>query len=214
MGYEESMLYKKPLLHIFLVCLILVSNVLFAHNPDLSNIIISKTNNGQVILQINSSLTAFQQEVNFINGEGFYKTPEEFKHLVINHFKKSFSIIINEKDTLQFKNPQVLLGHETKLVTEIIGLPGTVTSIRLQNNLFKNIYNNQSAVIFLLDGFPKEKYQLNKDNNHHIYIKLKDGIWNDLETEEASFKISYVFISTALLAFLFYFIRKRKMKST
>lgn len=204
--------FRKPILQLFIYCLILGSKVIFAHNPDSSNNIISKTESGQIILQINSSLTAFQQEIIYINGEGAYQSPEEFQNLVLNHFNASFSIIINEKDTLQFKNPQVFLGHETKLVTEIIGLPETVTAIHLKNELFKDIHNNQSVVIFLLDDFPKKKYTLNNTNKHQIAIELKDGKWMELKTVKTDFNFKYVaYIAIPVIALLVFFIvRKRK----
>ena len=208
------MLYKIiNLKNSFLMIILLMSNSLLAHQPDLSNIVISKTDNGQVILQINSSLTAFQQEVNFINGEGFYKSPEEFRNLVIKHFNNSFSIIINKKDTLQFKNPKVFLGHETKFVTEIIGLPKTINSIQLKNELFKDIYHSQSIVIFLLDQFPKKKYSLNNDNQHQINIAIKDGNWvNNLEkSSDFDFKcIGYLAILFVFATLLVLFLKKLK----
>ena len=204
--------YRKPKLQLFIFCLMLTSKILFAHNPDLSNIIISKTDSGQIILQINSSLTAFQQEVIYLNGEGAYQSPEDFQNLVLNHFNATFSIIVNERDTLQFKNPKVFLGHETKLVAEIIGLPETVTTIHLKNELFKDVHNNQSVVIFLLDDFPKEKYTLNKTNTHQIAIELKDGKWNELEIENTDSYFKYLEYAAipAIVLLLFYVVRKRK----
>jgi len=47
------MLNKKSRLKLFVFSFMLMGNVIFAHQLDLSNIIISKTNNGQVILQVN-----------------------------------------------------------------------------------------------------------------------------------------------------------------
>jgi hypothetical protein len=189
-----------------------MSNTLLAHQPDLSNVVISKTANGQVILQINSSLTAFQQEVNFVNGEGFYKSPEEFRNLVIKHFNNSFSIIINKKNTLQFKNPKVFLGHETKLVVEIIGLPETINSIQLKNTLFKDIYHSQSIVIFLLEQFPTQKFSLDVDNKYQINVVLKDGNWkNTLEqSSDFDFKCIGALALLFVLASLFVIIIKRQ----
>ncbi|WP_405605060.1 hypothetical protein [Polaribacter sp. Asnod1-A03] len=191
-----------------------MSKIAFAHNPDLSNIIISKTDNGQVILQINSSLTAFQQEVNFINGQGVYKSPEDFRNLVIKHFNTSFSMIINGNDTLQFKNPKVFLGHETKLVAEITGLPDSINSIQLKNELFKDIHRNQSVVIFLLDGFPKEKFTLNTDNQQEINIALRNGNWVNSQKSIIDSNPNYLaFLGSLLvLVLIIYLLVNRKFK--
>ena len=195
-----------------LMMFLLMSNTLFAHQPDLSNIVISRTDNGQVILQVNSSLTAFQQEVNFVNGEGFYKSPEEFRNLVIEHFNSRFSMIINNKDTIQFKNPKVFLGHETKLVTEIIGLPENINTIQLKNTLFKDIYHSQSIVIFLLDQFPTQKFSLGIDNKYQINIAIKDGNWENIIAKKTNSNFKYVGYFTFLLVILavFFVLKKRK----
>lgn len=196
----------------FLLLIMLMSNVSFAHQPDLSSIIISKTENGKFVLQINSSLTAFQQEVNYINGVGAYKTPEEFRNLVLKHFNTTFSIILNEKDTLTFVNPTVILGHETKIVAEISGMPKNINAIYLKNELFKDIHNNQSVVMFSLEGFPtKINYELNNDNKHELNIILKDGNWQKVEKFDYANFIKYSLYGLAFLfiGFIFYYKFKR-----
>ncbi len=177
MAYVVNMLCKNTTLKIIFFSLLWVSTNTFAHSPDFSNIIISKTENGQIVLQINSSLTAFQQEINYVNGKGAYKSPKEFQELVLQLFKSRFSLILNNNDTIKFKNSKVFLGHETKIVTEIIGIPKDVKSIHLKNIIFKDLHNSQSAVIFLLDGFPKEKFTLQRDNKHELNIILADKKW-------------------------------------
>ncbi|RAJ12298.1 hypothetical protein [Arenibacter echinorum] len=198
------MLNKKRLLKLFVLCLMLVGNVVFAHQLDLSNVIISKTNNGQVILQINSSLTAFQDEINYNNGQGSYKSPEEFQNLVLQHFKANFSFIVNKQQPLQFNDAKVFLGHETKIVTEIMGLPDTINTVFLKNEMFEDIYNNQSIVIFLLEGFPKEKYTLDNNHGHELNIALNDGKWENLKAEQASFNIGYIFLLLILISILIF----------
>ena len=202
--------------YFFVFLIMLMSNVSFAHQPDLSSIIISKTENGKFVLQINSSLTAFQQEVNYINGVGAYKTPEEFRNLVIKHFNTTFSIILNGKDTLTFVNPTVILGHETKIVAEIIGLPKNINAIYLKNELFKDIHNNQSVVMFSLEGFPtKINYELNNDNKHELNIILKDGNWQKVEKFDYAVYLKYALYTLAffLVSFLIYFIIKKVKKT-
>jgi len=198
--------------HVSFLLLILLSTVSFAHQPDVSNIVISKTASGQIILQINSSLTAFQQEVNYINGKGVYKSPEHFRNLVVKHFYKTFSMVINKKDTLQFINPKVFLGHETKLVAEITGLPKEVDAIYVKNELFKDIHQSQSSTIFLLDSFPQTKYNLNRDNKYQLNVTLNNGKWISVDKENTNAIFKYVasFVILLVLVALFYFIRKKK----
>ncbi|WP_282075163.1 hypothetical protein [Maribacter aquivivus] len=206
------MLCKNTALKIIFFSLLWLNTTAFAHSPDFSSIIISKTENGQIVLQLNSSLTAFQQEVNYANEEGAYKSPEEFQNLVLDLFNSRFSFIINEKDTLHFKNSKVFLGHETKIVTEIVDLPEEVKVIQLKNEMFKDIHGNQSVAIFLLDGFPKEKFTLHRDNQHEINIILEDDKWvvPTAKSDQAPLKYLPYLITLTIGGLLLLISRKRK----
>ena len=111
-----------------LFLLLLLSFGSSAHQSDLSTVVISKTGEGKYVLQITSALTAFEGEVVYRYGKNAYKTPAEFNALVVQHFRKNFSLIVNESDTLRFLDPAVLLGHETKLLARNHGhaRPGNV----------------------------------------------------------------------------------------
>ncbi|QDO93163.1 hypothetical protein FNB79_03950 [Formosa sediminum] len=208
------MLCKQTRTVYSVLVLFFVSYFTQAHSPDFSNVIISKTDSGQIVLQINTSLTAFQEEVNYINGTGAYNTPKAFRDLVLKHFYANFSIVINNKDTLQFKDPKVFLGHETKLVTEVLGMPDNIKTIQLKNELFKDIHNNQSIVIFLLDQFPTTKYTLTQDNNHTLYIEYVNGKWHEIKaktkTEYLNFKYGIFIVCIIVFFGLVYIIKKRK----
>jgi len=212
MAYEVSMLCKTRLLLFLFFSVIWVSNTTLAHSPSYSNIIISKLENGQVILQINSSLTAFHQEVDYINGESAYASPEEFQNLVLDHFKSRFSFIVNKKDTLRLHNPKVFLDHETKIVAELLGLPEKINAIYIRNKLFKDINNSQSVVIFLLNGFPKEKFTLHRDNDHQTQLDLEDGMWKEPTLENHASKLKFIpFLITLIIGgFLNYIFDKMK----
>ncbi len=184
--------------------------MLFAHNPDFSSIIISKTENGQIVIQLNSSLTAFQQEVNYVNGEGAYASPEEFQDLVLQLFESRFAIVLNENITLQFKNSQVFLGHETKIVSELIGLPEEINHIYLKNELFKDLYNSQSVVVFLLDRFPKEKFTLQRDNQHELNLTLKEGKWEAPIDKRDNTPLKYLpFLITLIIGGFLLFVSRK-----
>ena len=177
----------------------------------MSTVLFSKTDDGKIVMQINSSLTAFQGEVNYNNPKNSYATPEEFQQLVIKHFYKNFSIEVNGDVELKFINPIVILGHETKLVAEVVGMPEQLTSIFVKNEVFKDIYNNQSLVIFGLNGFPENKnFVVNKENNYQLNLELKDKIWQVSKNgEQKSYYLIYILV--ALLASIaIYAITKNK----
>ncbi|WP_324025198.1 hypothetical protein QSV08_18585 [Maribacter sp. BPC-D8] len=202
--------YKNTALKFLLFSLLWVSTTAFAHSPDFSSIIISKTENGQIVLQITSSLTAFQQEVNYVNGEGAYKSPEEFQNLVLQLFKSRFSFVLNNNDTIKFKNSKVLLGHETKIIAEINSLPKEVNHIYLKNTLFKDLHNSQSVAIFLLVGFPEEKFTLQRDNQHELNIILEDENWIVPTAKSDYISLKYLpYLITLIIGGLLLFISKK-----
>ena len=202
--------YKNTAVKFLLFSLLWVSTTALAHSPDFSSIIISKTENGQIVLQITSSLTAFQQEVNYVNGEGAYPSPEEFQDLVLQLFKSRFSFVLNNNDTIKFKNSKVLLGHETKIVAEISNLPEEVNHIYLKNALFKDLHNSQSVAIFLLDGFPEEKFTLQRDNQHELNIILEDKKWVVPTAKSDDIPLKYLpYLITLIIGGLLLFISKK-----
>lgn len=148
-----------------------------AHQPDLSTSLFSTTKDGKHILQITSALTAFKGEVEFIYSEDSYKSPEEFKDLVIQHFRENSCFIVNETDTLSFSNPMVILGHETKLVVEVIGLPEKINSFYYRNGIFKDMPRNKMALLFMIEGFPKDQLILDTENEHSLHLELNNGLW-------------------------------------
>ncbi len=61
----------------------------------------------------------------------------------------------------------VILGHKTKIVAEIVDMPNNVQAIYVKNEIFKDIHNNQSIVVFSVVGFPAiTNFELTNDNGH------------------------------------------------
>ncbi|GAA3509594.1 hypothetical protein GCM10022393_22800 [Aquimarina addita] len=126
---------------------------------------------GSWMVQIKTSLTAFQHEIKTNFPE--YTTPEEFKEMVITHVKKNVSIIFNEDYPAIINKAYVQLGHETHVIFEISGVPEEIKSIVVKNSSFKDIGRNQNALIILKDGLNKKQFVLNNANTHtaELYIE-------------------------------------------
>ena len=153
----------------------------YAHQSDLSTSVLSKTPDGKYVLQITSSLTAFEGEINYLYSKNAYKTADGFRDLVIDHFRKNVVFIVNDKDTLKFAQPLVILGHETKLVVEVLNIPADIKTVYYRNTMFKDMPHNQMAVILLTEGLPIEQYILENENKQTVQLELKEGKWNSIE---------------------------------
>jgi hypothetical protein len=190
-----------------------VSFASYAHQPDVSTAVLSKTDDGKYILQITSSLSAFEGEIDYLYSKGAYKTPEDFIKLVVDHFNKNVFFIVNEKDTLKFGKPLVLLGHESKLVVEVLNFPKNINSFYFRNTMFKDMPHNQMAVMMLIEGFPKEQYILANENEQTIQLELKEGAWVTNDSDELKMKnVLYIsfFLILAMLPLVYIRYRHRK----
>lgn len=181
----------------------------YAHQPELASLIYSKTDDGKHIIQLNGALTGIETEIHYTYSKDAYKTPEEFKELVIDHFRKNISFQINEKE-VKFKDPLVILGHETKLIVEAIDIPKKIESIKLKNTFFQNVPNNKLTVLFLSDIFPKEKYVLSNENQHTIDIQNKEGVWKAKNENCAKLNFGLTTLIMLVLGGVYYRIKRKR----
>ncbi|MBC5837857.1 hypothetical protein H8R24_08065 [Flavobacterium sp. F-60] len=190
----------------------LMSLVSHAHSPDFSTSVLSKTDNGIYVLQITSSLAAFQGEIDYLYTTNAYKTPEAFKKLVVDHFNKNVFFIANEKDTLKFGAPLVLLGHESKLIVEVLNIPKNISSLYFKNSMFKDMPHNQMAVIMLADGLPKDQHVLENENEQTVSLELQEGKWVNLGLGFKPKNMLYVglFLLLSMVPILYIGYRDRK----
>lgn len=184
----------------------------FAHQPDMSTMMLYQDEKGRSFLQIYGALTAFEGEIDYLYSEKSYQTPEQFKQLVLKHFKKNVFFILNLKDTLQFDHPQVILGHETKVVCEVFGFPKNINEVLIKNTLFMDIPNNKSTVIVLQKGLPNEQFTLNNDNQQQIHFQLIDGNWQQLNSKKMNFSYWLVLIVLSLVFLGSFIVYKKRFQ--
>ena len=165
-----------------------VGNFAYAHQPDLSSLMIYEQN-GKHLLIIKSSLTAFEGEIDYCFEKNAYKTPEDFQALVIKHFQKNCFLIINN-DTIKCLNPRVILGHETTVFAELLNFPNNINNIYVKNTLFKDIPNNACELILSIKGLPQKQYILNKDNKQEVKLSLENNVWTIDDLSNPFYKTS------------------------
>ncbi|WP_423999989.1 hypothetical protein [Maribacter sp. IgM3_T14_3] len=166
----------------------------YAHNPDASTIMLVEKENNIWVLQISSSLTAFQQEVRTHFAETPYKTPEEFQQMVLEHIKNNLDISFNDGSKITLGQGMVKLGHETKVVFEVFGIPSDLQSIRVRNTAFKDIGRSQSALFIFKDGFSKDQFILNNDNDHTLNLKVNGNKFVEASQQNAGVSPSLIIL--------------------
>lgn len=180
------MMYKK----ILFIGVLLVAMTAKAHQADVSTTMLVEKENGTWVLQVNASLTAFQQEIRTHFSETPYKTSEEFQQMVIEHLKNNIQISFNDTD-ITFGKGAVKLGHETRVVFEVFGIPSDIESALVKNSAFKDISRNKSTLIVLKEGFNKDFFVLNKDNNHVLNLYVEGSTFKILNSNGSNNFASY-----------------------
>ncbi len=161
----------------------LVASTVKAHNPDISSIMLIEKEPGQWLIQLDASLSAFDQEMISVYGENAYSTPEEFKELVINHFRKQLSLSINSNN-IKFGDAFLKLGHASTLVFNLIDVPVEMIDIIIENKGFKSSHHSKSMFKLVKEGVSDEQFKLNNANNYKVELTLVDN--QLLPAEEAS----------------------------
>lgn len=173
-------------------CLIGITGSLQAHQPDISTTMLVERGEGQWLLQINASLTAFQYEVRAYFGEDAYASPEEFQELVLLLTRERVLVQINDGSDLELRGGEVKLGHATTVVFQLEGVPERIDDLRVTNRSFANIHRNQSALVFLKQGYDNEQYILNNDNDHTVNLELSAAAYRLHPPAKASVAIKGV----------------------
>lgn len=165
------MIMTKYILALFVALTAVIAS---AHQPEISTTMLSEQADGTWILQLSTSMTAFEHEVHTQFGKDSYKTPEEFKELVLRHVIANFAIVIDGAENVTLENGFVKLGHETSVVFQVRGLPELISKMSVRNNSFNNIHDSQSALIILKKGFARKQFVLNDKNHHTVHLTVSN----------------------------------------
>ncbi|MEO9511347.1 MAG: hypothetical protein ABJN84_05475 [Flavobacteriaceae bacterium] len=188
--------------------------VLLAHQPDLSTTMLMERENGQWVLQLSAALTAFQHEIKM--NYPAYKSPQEFREMVLQHLKKNLNIYINETG-ITLENGQVKLGHQTNVIFEVQGIPNHIDDVLIQNKSFKNIHGNQNTLLILKNGFKKKQFVLNNANDHTVWLEVNNNSFV-MPSENAINHITLLLVGMGIgviligAAFLYFRTQDQKLK--
>lgn len=160
--------------YILALIVALMAVISMAHQPEISTTMLSEQADGTWILQLSTSMTAFEHEVHTKFGTESYKTAEEFKDLVLRHVIANFAIEIDGAKKVTLENGFVRLGHETSAVFQVRGLPELISKMSIRNSSFNNIHDSQSALIILKNGFAKKQFVLNDKNHHTVRLTVSN----------------------------------------
>lgn len=202
---------------LFSSILFLVSWSISAHNPDISSTALIEQGSDKWLLQIRSSLTAFEYEIEKHFGKSSYKTPEEFQSLVIDFVRDNVSIQLNDGESIILKNGLVKLGHETSVTFQLEKPLKDIETIKIYNGCFSNIARNRSLVFVLKEGIEKKQFEINEENNHSLKLAFKNGrvvpikISPETQNHASFLGIALSILGISLLGFIIF--KRKQTKS-
>lgn len=186
--------------YLLMVALVLLSATGFAHQTEISSTVLAEKENNVWVLQISASLTAFQQEIKTHFSETPYKTPEEFKQIVLKHIKNNLQLRVNGNESISFNNGNVQLGHETKVVFEVSGIPSNLSTFEVTNTIFEDIHRSKNILVVLKEGFGKNNFILNDMNHYTLALQVHDKEFVEKIEQNASLLSPVILITiTGLL---------------
>lgn len=186
-----------------------------AHQADISTTMLVEKENGTWVLQISSSLTAFQHEIRTHFAETPYETPEEFQQMVIEHITNNLQLSFNDSQNITLGKGDVRLGHETKVVFQVFGIPSDIKSVLVKSTVFDDIHRSQSALVLLKEGFNKEQFVLNDANNHTMELQVNGNEFAEVEENNTSLiSAGLLLIVIAGIAALLLLMNSRPIKNS
>ena len=182
-----------------------------AHQSNISTTMLVEKENNVWILQVRASLTAFQQEIKTNFADTPYKTPEEFKEMVLIHLRNNLKIVLNGEHIILEKG-FVKLGHETNVVFNVINMPTTIKNLKITNTAFQDIYKSESALVILKEGFTKERFMLNVKNKHSMLLNVDENKFVNANTTETQYATStfFIILTISLLLLVLFFSKLQK----
>ncbi len=165
---------KNLLMTMVLVAMLFSAFKLKAHQPDISSFSIIEQAEGEWIINLNASITAFQYEIEFREGKNSYSSIEEFQQLLLKHIEENLDIRINGTVEPSLSDGKVLVGHATTVVFKLNGAPTNMEEVFLKNSSFQNI--NSSSFIFIIQKMEldEKRFIVSRTEDYQINVTIHD----------------------------------------
>jgi hypothetical protein len=191
----RSFIMKKILLTIVFI---ITTYVLGAHSPQLSTVTLTQSEGNKWNLIIGSSLSAFQYELR--NSYPKQKTdsmnPVQFQKAVLQHLRQNIRIIPNGQEAVSLKNGMVILGHQTDVKFDLVGMPKELTSLDFTDAGFATLRDHYCLLKIIINRRDSGSFILHNDNKYFISALLKNNIFVEKLT---SFNVNWLIVGGVIL---------------
>ncbi|KAA3621710.1 MAG: hypothetical protein DWP94_09950 [Flavobacterium sp.] len=192
--------FKNNIRSFYAGFILLIPLMGFAHSPAQSSIVLMEDESGQWTLQLRAALTAFEQVVHEEYTATGYTTPEEFNALTAKLLGNNLKLFVNDQQ-ITLNTPVIELGHET-IAVYLIDLPEDIQSVRMENQLFRDMHRSKSIFMFLNDGSERTLFAMENSNNYTVNLKLENNRFVPVNLSENTAGISIEWYMLAMFILL------------
>ncbi|MBN8823043.1 MULTISPECIES: LPXTG cell wall anchor domain-containing protein [unclassified Spirosoma] len=162
----------------FLISLFLyIPTFLYAHNPQISTIVLAQNRAGQWNVLIGSSLSAFQYA---LQTKGLLKESDTlqaaaFQKMILEHLRENIQIRANGHGPIELKRGMVILNHQTDVRFDLSGMPQQLQTITIRQGSFASLRNHYCILKIFPDGGSVRSFILQESNDFMISLKLNNN---------------------------------------
>lgn len=180
----------------------LYSIVLFAHNAQISTMVLVQSNDNKWHLILSTSLTAFQYELKNSNPKLNLENinAEQFQEIILKHLREKIQVEANNKN-IPLKNARVILGHQTDINFELSNMPQNIEKLNIQNLGFSTLRDHYCVLKILRKNGMENNIMLQKDNKFMVSLEAKNDSLVEVVSHNESNSLIY-FLVILVIPFL------------
>ena len=165
---------KTLLLTLLLAILILPG---WAHSPQISTLTLVQNKDNTWTLMMRASLSAYQYELTdgYINGQTNSMQAADFQPLLLAHLRKNIRIRANGSDTISLQNGQVVLGHQTDVRFDVVGMPEQVQLLDVQQLSFAGLGQHVCILKVITQTGGSSTFVLQQDTDYAVSLARQDN---------------------------------------
>lgn len=181
----------------YLFIFLLIPLFMEGHSPQISTLAIVKDKDAHWTLHISASLSAFQYALENKSN----MTNMAFQKELIESLKKSIQIKNGIFNSIQLKDGQCHLGHQTDVRFSLMNMPNDLENISIKLLFFEHIYNHY--VVFKVIDSEKESNQYILNSGNDFTANVKKNQQTIMIQAPSNFSFYYLFLILPIMLYLF-----------
>ena len=150
----------------------------WAHSPQISTVTLVQNKDNTWTLMMGASLSAYQYALadGHINRQTNSIQAADFQPLLLAHLRKNIRIKANGSDTISLQNGRVVLGHETDVRFDVVGMPEQVQLLDVQQLSFAGLGQHVCILKVITQTSGSLTSVLQQDNDYAVSLARQNNV--------------------------------------